>query len=174
MLHEFDAMVCLNVPAEFRPVGQFFRNFSQVTDEDVVETLRQSEARISAAGLTLTLREGNVFRLRDRVGILCLGRMKRRVPPCFKIVQSVSRVILGSPLVFFQKKDHTTVQVKTCTVVPLIFDRSLKPLRKAGKSSHNRTGIRVAFSENDPVIHVLSPGDEYWTSRARGTLLLRM
>jgi predicted phosphoribosyltransferase len=40
----------LDVPAEFYAVGQFFRDFSQVVDEDVVETLRQSEVRISAAG----------------------------------------------------------------------------------------------------------------------------
>ena len=45
-----EAMVYLNLPAEFRAVGQFFRNLSQVSDEDVVETLRQREARISAAG----------------------------------------------------------------------------------------------------------------------------
>jgi predicted phosphoribosyltransferase len=32
MLHEYDAKVCLNVPAEFRPAGQFFRNFSQASD----------------------------------------------------------------------------------------------------------------------------------------------
>jgi predicted phosphoribosyltransferase len=47
---ECDALVCLDVPAEFYAVGQFFRDFSQVVDEDVVETLRQSEVRISAAG----------------------------------------------------------------------------------------------------------------------------
>jgi predicted phosphoribosyltransferase len=39
----------LDVPAEFYAVGQFFRDFSQVSDEDVVETLRRSETRISAA-----------------------------------------------------------------------------------------------------------------------------
>jgi predicted phosphoribosyltransferase len=50
MARECDALVCLNVPAEFFAVGQFFRDFSQVVDEDVVETLRQSEVRISAAG----------------------------------------------------------------------------------------------------------------------------
>lgn len=47
---ECDTLVCLNVPAEFYAVGQFFRDFSQVSDEDVVETLRQREAGISAAG----------------------------------------------------------------------------------------------------------------------------
>ena len=48
--HECDTLVCLDVPAEFYAVGQFFRDFSQVADEDVIETLRQSEVRISAAG----------------------------------------------------------------------------------------------------------------------------
>ena len=47
MLHEYDAKVCLNVPAEFRPAGQFVRNFSQVSD-DAVGTVRQSDGRISA------------------------------------------------------------------------------------------------------------------------------
>ena len=47
---ECDTLFCLDVPAEFYAVGQFFRDFSQVVDEDVVETLRQSEVRISAAG----------------------------------------------------------------------------------------------------------------------------
>jgi predicted phosphoribosyltransferase len=36
MLRECDAMVCLNVPAEFYAVGQFFEDFTQVTDEDVI------------------------------------------------------------------------------------------------------------------------------------------
>jgi predicted phosphoribosyltransferase len=50
LARECDRLVCLNVPAEFFAVGQFFRDFSQVSDEDVVETLRRSEARISAVG----------------------------------------------------------------------------------------------------------------------------
>jgi predicted phosphoribosyltransferase len=47
---EADAMVCLNVPIEFFAVGQFFRNFSQVTDEDVIAILRQSEHKARAVG----------------------------------------------------------------------------------------------------------------------------
>jgi predicted phosphoribosyltransferase len=50
MLHECDAMVCLNVPADFSAVGQFFNDFDQVSDRDVIEALRQSNAKISAAG----------------------------------------------------------------------------------------------------------------------------
>jgi predicted phosphoribosyltransferase len=50
MLHEADAMVCLNVPAEFYAVGQFFVDFSQVTDEDVIAILRESAPRVSAPG----------------------------------------------------------------------------------------------------------------------------
>jgi predicted phosphoribosyltransferase len=42
MLHECDAMVCLNVPAEFFAVGQFFKDFAQVTDEEVVAVLKES------------------------------------------------------------------------------------------------------------------------------------
>jgi predicted phosphoribosyltransferase len=50
MLHECDAMVCLYVPLEVHAVGQFFDDFSQVTDEDVVAILKEEEAKVSAAG----------------------------------------------------------------------------------------------------------------------------
>jgi predicted phosphoribosyltransferase len=42
---EADAVVCLDVPKEFYAVGQFFRDFSQVTDEDVIASLQQAPAR---------------------------------------------------------------------------------------------------------------------------------
>jgi predicted phosphoribosyltransferase len=47
---ETDELVCLSVPADFYAVGQFFRDFSQVTDEDVVAILKQHEARTAVAG----------------------------------------------------------------------------------------------------------------------------
>jgi len=50
MRAEADAIVCLNVPAEFYAVGQFFNDFTQVTDEDVVALLEQSQAKASATG----------------------------------------------------------------------------------------------------------------------------
>jgi len=50
MLHECDAMVCLNLPADFAAVGEFFNDFTQVSDEDVIEALRESETRAPAAG----------------------------------------------------------------------------------------------------------------------------
>ena len=50
MRAEADAIVCLNVPAEFYAVGQFFNDFTQVTDEDVVALLEQSQATASATG----------------------------------------------------------------------------------------------------------------------------
>jgi predicted phosphoribosyltransferase len=50
LAHECDRLVCLSVPAAFAAVGQYFKDFSQVSDEDVIETLRRSEARISALG----------------------------------------------------------------------------------------------------------------------------
>jgi predicted phosphoribosyltransferase len=43
-------MVCLNVPAEFYAVGQFFNDFSQVTDDDVVAILKQDVKKVSAVG----------------------------------------------------------------------------------------------------------------------------
>ena len=50
MSHECDAMVCLNVPADFSAIGEFFDDFTQVSDEDVIELLRESETRAPAAG----------------------------------------------------------------------------------------------------------------------------
>ena len=50
MLRECDALVCLSVPAEFQAVGQFFDDFNQVTDEDVIATLKQDVEKVSAVG----------------------------------------------------------------------------------------------------------------------------
>jgi putative phosphoribosyl transferase len=52
MAQEADAMVCLKVPAEsdFFAVGRFFKDFSQVSDEDVIAILQQHESKISAVG----------------------------------------------------------------------------------------------------------------------------
>lgn len=36
---EVDELVCLETPVEFRAVGQFYREFGQVTDEEAVEYL---------------------------------------------------------------------------------------------------------------------------------------
>jgi putative phosphoribosyl transferase len=44
---EVDQLVCLYAPEEFYAVGQFYRNFSQVEDDEVVELLRRAE---NAAG----------------------------------------------------------------------------------------------------------------------------
>jgi predicted phosphoribosyltransferase len=45
---ECDAIVCLNVPAKFAAVGEFFDDFTQVSDEDVIEVLRESEIKVPA------------------------------------------------------------------------------------------------------------------------------
>ena len=50
MLHECDAIVCLHMPANFSAVGQFFVDFTQVSDHDVIELLRASETTASVAG----------------------------------------------------------------------------------------------------------------------------
>jgi predicted phosphoribosyltransferase len=47
---EADAFVCLDRPADFYAVGQFFRNFSQVSDEEVKAILQRREAKASAVG----------------------------------------------------------------------------------------------------------------------------
>jgi len=40
MSHEADEIVCLTAPVEFFAVGQFFADFTQVSDEDVAEILQ--------------------------------------------------------------------------------------------------------------------------------------
>ena len=50
LLRECDATVCLNVPEEFFAVGQFFDDFAQVTDEDVVAILKHAGSKVIAAG----------------------------------------------------------------------------------------------------------------------------
>lgn len=46
---EADHVVCLKMPAEFYAVGQFFKDFTQVSDEEVIETLRNHESKFSLA-----------------------------------------------------------------------------------------------------------------------------
>ena len=50
MSDEADAVVCLNVPADFVAVGQFFRDFSQVSDQEVINILRATELQLSVGG----------------------------------------------------------------------------------------------------------------------------
>ncbi|HEX7231925.1 MAG TPA: phosphoribosyltransferase family protein [Candidatus Binatia bacterium] len=50
MLRECDEMVALKIPAEFYAVGQFFDDFGQVSDEEVITTLKQGQRKIAANG----------------------------------------------------------------------------------------------------------------------------
>jgi predicted phosphoribosyltransferase len=43
-------MVCLKVSANFFAVGQFFEDFSQVSDLDVIAALRRGDPKASAIG----------------------------------------------------------------------------------------------------------------------------
>jgi len=47
---ECDALVCLQIPAEFYAVGQFFDDFDQVSDAEVIATLKQDSDGVSALG----------------------------------------------------------------------------------------------------------------------------
>jgi putative phosphoribosyl transferase len=44
MSREADAVVCFDVPEDFVAVGQFFWDFSQVSDQEVIAILRSSES----------------------------------------------------------------------------------------------------------------------------------
>jgi predicted phosphoribosyltransferase len=48
LARECDTFVCLNVPEEFYAVGQFFRDFYPVSDEDVAAILRQGGEEMAA------------------------------------------------------------------------------------------------------------------------------
>jgi predicted phosphoribosyltransferase len=48
VVHECDALICLNVSADFFAVGQFFEDFTQVSEQDVIAALRRSNARAPA------------------------------------------------------------------------------------------------------------------------------
>ena len=50
IVDDADVITCLGVPDEFYAVGQFFREFSQVSDEEVVTLLRQTERKTSTDG----------------------------------------------------------------------------------------------------------------------------
>jgi predicted phosphoribosyltransferase len=39
-----DEFICLYAPSDFLAVGNYYRDFAQVTDEEVVEILKESEA----------------------------------------------------------------------------------------------------------------------------------
>jgi putative phosphoribosyl transferase len=47
---EADVTVCLSVPGDFYAVGQFFADFSQVSDEQVIAVLQKREPRVFAVG----------------------------------------------------------------------------------------------------------------------------
>ena len=47
---EADEVVCLKMPVDFFAVGQYFEDFSQVTDEQVVSILQERISKTAAAG----------------------------------------------------------------------------------------------------------------------------
>ena len=53
MSREADAVVCLSAPPHLFAVGQFFEDFAQVTDEDVVAILERHRATAQAAAANL-------------------------------------------------------------------------------------------------------------------------
>ena len=47
---EADEVVCLHAPAEFGAVGEFFADFSEVADDDVVRLLAETRAQPASSG----------------------------------------------------------------------------------------------------------------------------
>jgi putative phosphoribosyl transferase len=47
---EADEVVCLQAPAEFRAVGEFFADFSEVTDDEVVRLLAETRSHSAPSG----------------------------------------------------------------------------------------------------------------------------
>lgn len=50
---EADYMACLKMPAEFYAVAQFFKDFTQVSDRRVIETLQNHESKFFRADHTV-------------------------------------------------------------------------------------------------------------------------
>ncbi|MBV9250826.1 MAG: hypothetical protein JO227_16445, partial [Acetobacteraceae bacterium] len=46
---EVDQIECLDTPADFFAVGQFYRDFPQLRDEEVIAMLEEARAFISSA-----------------------------------------------------------------------------------------------------------------------------
>jgi predicted phosphoribosyltransferase len=49
--NEADRVVCLSVPRPFHGVGQWYRDFSQVSDREVLEALHREVDVEAAAGI---------------------------------------------------------------------------------------------------------------------------
>jgi predicted phosphoribosyltransferase len=44
-----DELICLHIPQDFYGVGQFYKNFAQVTDEEVIQHLKEINSNLKAA-----------------------------------------------------------------------------------------------------------------------------
>ena len=53
-----DVFVAVETPADFYAVGQFYREFAQTTDDQVVQLLDEAAARMVTTGRSSTTREG--------------------------------------------------------------------------------------------------------------------
>jgi pimeloyl-ACP methyl ester carboxylesterase len=47
---EADELVCLSTPGDFFAIGQYYADFSQTTDEEVIDCLQRAADRVSAGG----------------------------------------------------------------------------------------------------------------------------
>ena len=50
---QVDRVICLSMPAHFRAVGQYFDDFRQTTDDEVIQLLAQARRRMEHAGSIL-------------------------------------------------------------------------------------------------------------------------
>jgi predicted phosphoribosyltransferase len=72
ILKDADEVVCVMTPEPFRAVGQWYRDFSEVTDEEVAECLEGARARLREKRVEKTKSTGaaDPFRNRGIVGRL--------------------------------------------------------------------------------------------------------
>jgi predicted phosphoribosyltransferase len=45
-MEEVDEAICLSTPANFQAVGQFYEEFSQVNDKEVIELLKKANKEV--------------------------------------------------------------------------------------------------------------------------------
>jgi len=53
LANQVDSVVCLSTPAHFRSVGQYFDDFRQTTDGEVIQLLAEARGRLKNAGSIL-------------------------------------------------------------------------------------------------------------------------
>ncbi|MFI5667393.1 phosphoribosyltransferase family protein [Streptomyces sp. NPDC051704] len=175
-----DEVVCLSAPAGFSSVGQWYRDFSQTPDEEVVSLLAQSprrpdpperaevEVAVEAAGLhlpgDLTLPEGA-----GAVVVFAHGSgSSRRSPRNRAVAAALNRAGLGTLLFDLltpaEEADRSnvfdidTLAARLAAATAWLGTRTQAPPAYFGASTGAAAALAAAASPDSPVHAVVSRG----------------